>query len=122
MNHAMAHQTQEDWVDPGPGDLMHHCVTCPRPSGPLCNMPAGWKNDPNAWAYQYQWNIDGNFVAQHTASRLAENNVFFFPGTAMYNHPDDEHRDIEHAKEDNDLRDDEVRTDNLFVDYAMQPY
>lgn len=109
MNHTFAHQVLEAWVDPGPGDLMHHCVACPRPSGPLRNMPLDWKTRPFAWGYQYTWNIDGNFEAQHTASKSAENNVYLFPGTAMFNHPDVEARVLEDALDDNDLPDEAVR-------------
>ncbi|KZV58883.1 hypothetical protein PENSPDRAFT_566850, partial [Peniophora sp. CONT] len=90
INHGFAHQVLEVWKDPGAADLVYRCVACPRPTGPFRNMPLGWETSPYAWGYQYAWNIDGNFEAQHTASRAAENNVFLYPGTAMFNHPDEE--------------------------------
>lgn len=88
---------------------MYHCVTCPRPSGPLRNMPLNWRSSPYAWGYQYNWNIDGNFEASHTMSRAAENNIFFFPGTAMFNHPEEEERLAGKAVDDADLPDEAVR-------------
>lgn len=66
-------------------------------------MPDGWANSPYAWGYQYAWNIDGNFEAQHTTSRSDENNVYLFPGTAMFNHPDEEARTAQQAVDDADL-------------------
>lgn len=108
LNHGFAHQVLEDWIDPGAGDLAYHCVTCPRPSGPLCNMPLGWAESPYRWGYQYVWNIDGNFEGQHTASRVPENNVYLYPGTAMFNNPEDETRVLRDAVDDNDLPENKV--------------
>lgn len=110
INHTFAHQVLEKWVDPGPGDLAYHCVACPRPSGPFRNMPLHWERNSNSWAYQYAWNIDGNFEAQHTASRSVENNIYLFPGTAMFNHPEEEASVVAQALDDNDLPDEVVRS------------
>ncbi|VDC02221.1 unnamed protein product [Peniophora sp. CBMAI 1063] len=109
IQHGFAYQVLEQWVDPGPGDLMYRCVACPRPSGPLRNMPEHWERSPYAWGYQYTWNIDGNFEAQHTASRSTENNVYLFPGTAMFNHPEDELVVLRDAVDDAGLPDEQRR-------------
>lgn len=71
-------------------------------------MPLNWKNSPYAWGYQYAWNIDGNFEAQHTIDRTADNNVFLYPGTAMFNHPDEEQRLVREAVDDPDLPEEHV--------------
>lgn len=109
ISHGFAHQVLERWVDPGPGDMVYRCVVCPRPTGPLRNMPANWEKSPYAWGYQYAWNVDGNFEAQHTVSRMAENNVFLYPGTAMFNHPDREANILRDAVDDAGLPEEKVR-------------
>lgn len=108
INHSFAHQVLDQWIEPGAGDLMYHCVACPRPSGQYRNMPSNWRDSPYSWGYQYAWNIDGNFEAQHTASRSAENNVYLYPGTAMFNHPEVEAKLRQSAVDDSDLPEDEV--------------
>lgn len=71
-------------------------------------MPLGWAQSPYAWGYQYVWNIDGNFEGQHTASKVPENNVYLYPGTAMFNHPEHEASVLRDAVDDGDLPDNKV--------------
>ena len=100
ITHGYAHQPLDGWQPPPPGGLFHRCVACPSED----NLPEGYKDDPNSWAYFYSWSHDGNFSAQHTVSRQPGNNVPLFPGTGAFQHPDEVKAALGKVKTDRHLK------------------
>jgi hypothetical protein len=77
-------------------DLAWRCVACP--SG--TNLPANWQQSENAWKYYNAIAMDGNFSAQHLASRVPENNVNFTDGLGYFSKSDDYAKYLKHSKDD----------------------
>lgn len=98
--HGYAHQPVADWMPPEAGGLFYRCIVCPSAR----NLPKGYRNDPNSWAFYYSYTHDGNFNGQHTVSRQPGNNVPIFPGTGAFQHPDEVKADLASMKTDRQLK------------------
>jgi hypothetical protein len=77
-------------------DLAWRCVACP--SG--TNLPQNWQESENAWKYYNSIAMDGNFSAQHLASRVPENNVNFTDGLGYFSKSDDYSKYLKSSKDD----------------------
>jgi hypothetical protein len=77
-------------------DLAWRCVACP--SG--TNLPPNWQQSENARKYYNAIAMDGNFSAQHLASRVPENNVNFTDGLGYFSKSDDYAKYLKHSKND----------------------
>ena len=109
--HGYAHQLLDNWQAPPAGGLFHRCVASPSKD----NLPKGYKDDPNSWAFFYSWSHDGNFSAQHTVSRQPGNNVPIFPGTGAFQHPDEVKEALASVSTDRKLKEKDPELARLHV-------
>ncbi|KAI0276987.1 hypothetical protein BC826DRAFT_928106, partial [Russula brevipes] len=93
---GFGHQALEHWQKPGVADLAWRCIACP--SG--TNLPRNWQESENAWKYYNSIAMDGNFSAQHLASRVPENNVNFTDGLGYFSKSDDYSKYLKSSKDD----------------------
>ncbi|KAI0280463.1 hypothetical protein BC826DRAFT_924529 [Russula brevipes] len=93
---GFGHQALEHWQKLGVADLAWRCVACP--SG--TNLPRNWQESENAWKYYNSIAMDGNFSAQHLASRVPENNVNFTDGLGYFSKSDDYSKYLKSSKDD----------------------
>jgi hypothetical protein len=93
---GFGHQRPDDWQQPGVADLAWRCVACPS----VTNLPPNWQQSENSWKYYRAIAMDGNFSAQHLASRVPENNINFTDGLGYFAKSDDYANYLKQSKDD----------------------
>ncbi|KAI0277315.1 hypothetical protein BC826DRAFT_976643, partial [Russula brevipes] len=93
---GFGHQRPGDWQQPGVADLAWRCVACPS----VANLPPNWQQSEDSWKYYRAIAMDGNFSAQHLASRVPENNINFTDGLGYFAKSDDYANYLKRSKDD----------------------